>query len=129
MNEREPDNAAGKAKPENQNMNSERGLPCLHVQIVHLSWDKFNDLFRHNETFDATIAFLITMLLNLTYWKRPVSSVVSTWLLEPKVWGSIPEPVKSAQCRQQLSTAATFLHNGVAQALSRGNGPRHSSHA
>ena len=33
------------------------------------------------------------------------------------------------QCRQRLATAATFLRSCVAQALSRGDGPRHSLHA
>ena len=39
----------------------------------------------------------------------------------------------STQCRQRLATAATFLRNCVAycvaQALSRGDGPRYSLHA
>ena len=46
-----------------------------------------------------------------------------------EVWGSIPGPVKSAQCRQRLATAATLLRSCVAQTLSRGDGPRHSLHA
>ena len=46
-----------------------------------------------------------------------------------EVWGSIPGPVKSAQCRQRLATVATFLRSCVAQALSRGDGPRNSLHA
>ena len=46
-----------------------------------------------------------------------------------EVWGSIPGPVKSTQCRQRLATAATFLRSCVAQALSRGDMPRHSLHA
>ena len=43
-----------------------------------------------------------------------------------EVWGSIPEPVQLTQRRQRLATAATFLRSCVAQALSRGDGPRHS---
>ena len=55
-----------------------------------------------------------------------VSSVVKRTLSVREVWGSIPGPVKSAQCRQRLATAATFLRSCVAQALSRGDGPRNS---
>ena len=46
------------------------------------------------------------------------------------VRGSIPGPVKSAQCRQRSPVAivATFLRSCVAQALSRGDEPRHSIH-
>ena len=33
------------------------------------------------------------------------------------------------QCRQRLAIAETFLRSCVAQALSRGDGPRHSLHA
>ena len=43
--------------------------------------------------------------------------------------GSIPRPVKSAQCRLRLATAATFLQSCVAQTLSCGDGPRHLLHA
>ena len=58
-----------------------------------------------------------------------VSSVAKRTLLVREVWGSIPGPVKSAQCRQRLATVATFLRSCVAQALSRGDGPRNSLHA
>ena len=58
-----------------------------------------------------------------------VGSVAKRTLSVWKVWGSIPGPVKSAQCRQRLAIAATFLRSCVAQALSRGDGPRHSLHA
>ena len=58
-----------------------------------------------------------------------VSLVAKRTLSVREVWGSIPGPVKSAQCRQRLSTAATFLRSCVAQSLSRGDGPRHSLHA
>ena len=57
------------------------------------------------------------------------SSVAKRTLSVREVWGSIPGPVKSAQCRQRLATAATFLRSCVVQALSRGDGPRHSLHA
>ena len=60
---------------------------------------------------------------------RPVSSVAKRTLSVREVWGSIPRPVKSAQSRQRLATAATFLRSCVAQALSRGDGPRRSLHA
>ena len=46
-----------------------------------------------------------------------------------EVWGSIPGPVKSTQCRQWLATVGTFLQSCVAQALSWGDGPRNSLHA
>ena len=37
--------------------------------------------------------------------------------------GSIPGPIKSAQCCQRLATAAMFLWSCVGQALSCGDGP------
>ena len=46
-----------------------------------------------------------------------------------KVWGLIPGPVKSAQCRHRLANAAMFLRSCVVQALCRGDGSRHSLHA
>ena len=58
-----------------------------------------------------------------------VSSAAKRTLSVRKVWGSTPGPVKSAQCRQRLATAATFLRSCVAQVLHRGDGPRHSLHA
>ena len=59
-----------------------------------------------------------------------VRSVAKRTLSVREVWGSIPGPVKSAQCRQRLATAAMFVRSCVAQALSRGgDGPRHSLHA
>ena len=58
-----------------------------------------------------------------------VSSVAKRTLKVREVWGSIPGPVKSTQCRQRLATVATFLRSCVAQALSRGDGPRNSLHA
>ena len=66
---------------------------------------------------------------SILYANLPVSSVFKRRLLVREVWGSIPGLVKLAQCRQPLATAATFLLSCVAQALSRGNGPRHSSHS
>ena len=64
-----------------------------------------------------------------TYSEPAVSSVAKRTLSVREVWGSIPGPVKSAQCRQRLATVATFLRSCVAQALSRGDGPRNSLHA
>ena len=45
---------------------------------------------------------------------QPVSSVVKHTLYVGEVWGSISEPVKSAQCRQRFATAASFLRSCVA---------------
>ena len=59
----------------------------------------------------------------------PVSSVVNRMPSVREIWGSIPGPVKSAQCRQRLATIVKFLPSCVAQALSTGDGPRHSLHA
>ena len=61
--------------------------------------------------------------------KPAVSSVAKRTLSVRELWGSIAGPVKSAQCRQRLATVAAFLRSCVAQALSRGDGPRHSLHA
>ena len=74
------------------------------------------------------------MLLNLNRrlnisGKPAVSSVAKRTLSVREVRGSIPGPVNSAQCRQRLATVATLLRSCVAQALSRGGGPRHSLHA
>ena len=60
---------------------------------------------------------------------QAVSSVAKRSLSVRKVWGLIPGPVKLTQCRQRLATVATFLRSCVAQALSRGDGPRNSLHA
>ena len=57
------------------------------------------------------------------------NSVAKRTLSVREVWGSIPGPVKSTQCRQRLATVATFLRSCGAQALSRGDGPRNSLHA
>ena len=59
---------------------------------------------------------------------QPVSSVAKCTLSVRKVCGSIPGPVKSTQCRQRLATVAMFLRSCVAQARSRGDGPRYSLH-
>ena len=59
-----------------------------------------------------------------------VRSVAKRALSVREVWGSIPGPVKSAQCRQRLAIVATFFFRScVAQALSRGDRPRNSLHA
>ena len=48
----------------------------------------------------------------------------------PEVWGSISGSVKSyAVSPERLAAVATSLRSCVAQALSRGNGTRHSLHA
>ena len=60
---------------------------------------------------------------------RPVSTVAKRTLSVRDVWPSIPGPIKSALCRQRLATVATFVRSCVAQALSRGDGLRHSLHA
>ena len=65
----------------------------------------------------------------LVRYKPAVSSVAKRTLSVREVWVSIPRPVKSTQCRQGLATVATFLRSCVAQALSRGDGPRYSLHA
>ena len=38
-----------------------------------------------------------------------VSSVAKRTISVREVWGSIPGPVKSTQCRQRLATVATFF--------------------
>ena len=45
-----------------------------------------------------------------------------TALSARELWGSNPGPVKSAECRQQLVTAATLFQNSVAQSLKRRDG-------
>ena len=75
---------------------------------------------------------LLSQRDNIILWKLAptvVSSVAKRTLSVREAWGSIPGPVKSAQCRQRLATVATFLRSCVAQALSRGDGPRNSLHA
>ena len=61
--------------------------------------------------------------------KPAVGSVAKRTLSAREVWGSIPGPVKSSQCRQRLATVATILRSCVAHALSRGDGPHNSLHA
>ena len=57
-----------------------------------------------------------------------VSSVAKRTLSVREVWGLIPEPVKSAQCRKRLAIVATFLRSCVAQVLSHRDGPCNSLH-
>ena len=71
----------------------------------------------------------ISYLGQMTHSEPAVSSVAKRTLSVREVLGSIPGPVKSAQCRQRLATVAAFLRSCVAQALSRGDGPRNSLHA
>ena len=71
----------------------------------------------------------LTLFVNrISFRNRPISSVGTPKLSMREIWGSIRRPVESAQCRQRLATAATVLRSCVAQALSRGDGHRHSSH-
>ena len=67
--------------------------------------------------------------MQLKFLTPAVSSVAKRTLSVREVWGSTPGPVESTQCRQRLATVATFLRSCVAQALSRGDGPRNSLHA
>ena len=60
---------------------------------------------------------------------RPLVQLLSAQVVGAGGVGSIPEPVKSAQCRQRHATAATFLRNCVAPTLSRGDGPHYSLRA
>ena len=60
---------------------------------------------------------------------RPLAQMLSTHAIGVEVLGSNPGPVNLAQCRQRFATVASFLQSCVAQALSRGDGTRHSSHA
>ena len=76
------------------------------------------------------VSFLCMLLCTSGIGNEPaVSSVAKRTLTVREVWASIPGPVKSMQCRQRLATVATFLRSCVAQALSRGDGPRNSLHA
>ena len=52
-----------------------------------------------------------------------------TLLSVRKVMGSILRSIESDTVSPTLSTAVTLLRSCVAQALSRGDGPRHSLHA
>ena len=79
---------------------------------------------------NEALAPILTAYFTWAFKKGPaVSSVAKRTLPVREVWGSIPGPVKSAQCRQRLATVAAFLRSCVAQALSRGDGPRNSLHA
>ena len=75
----------------------------------------------------AQLAININRCFNFT--NRPLAQLLSAHAIGAEVWGSSPKPVKSAQCRQRLATAATFFRSCVAQALSSGDGPRQSLHA
>ena len=87
--------------------------------IVNVNWLRLVSAFKKQSSIITTI-----MLTG-----PAVSSVAKRTLSVREVWGSIPGPVKSTQCRQRLATVATFLRSCVAQALSRGDGPRNSLHA
>ena len=51
------------------------------------------------------------------------SSVAKRTLSVREVWGSIPGPVKSAQCRQRLATVATIVRSCVARRYAAEMGP------
>ena len=92
--------------------------------------DTLGGLSRHEIIKIATsIGTYKNYTIYATSKKPAVSSVAKRTLSVQEVWGSIPGPVKSTQCRQRLATVATFLRSCVAQALSRGDGPRNSLHA
>ena len=59
------------------------------------------------------ISCIVLFYIYKFYDNRPVSSVTKRSLSERKVWGATPRPVKSAQCRQRLATAATFFGAAV----------------
>ena len=104
---------------------------CCHFKR-DIDFCNFNKILGFQELENCTQTDLINcFLLNARFLiDRPaVSSVAKRTLSVREVWGSIPGPVKSTQCRQRLATVATFLRSCVAQALSRGNGPRNSLHA
>ena len=60
---------------------------------------------------------------------RPISSVAKPSLSVREIWASIPGSVKPSQRHQRLATVATLVRSCVAQALRRGDRPRHSLHA
>ena len=59
----------------------------------------------------------------MLYSTGQLAQLLSTLLLVREVWDSIPRQVKSAQCRQRLTTAAKFLRSCVAQAQAAEMGP------
>ena len=75
------------------------------------------------------LTYIAAICVKLLQFRPAVSSVAKRTLSVREVWGSIPGPVKSTQCRQRLATVATFLRSCVAQTLSRGDGPYNSLHA
>ena len=94
----------------------------------------FQSIISQNNNDCSLLSLILAKLLLLdrsceNIFALAVSSVAKRTLSVREVWGSIPGPVKSAQCRQRLATVATFLRSCVAQALSRGDGPRNSLHA
>ena len=82
-----------------------------------------------NKIGNISIGCVVLFYLHEFYKNRPVSLVAKHTLSEREVRGWTTRPVKSAQCRQLLATAAMFLRSCVAQALSRGDEPRHLLHA
>ena len=99
---------------------------ATHSQSRLNSFQTVKTLFLHCFTWTSRLHLFSRLCPIFSYI---VSSVAKRTLSVREVWGSIPGPVKSTQSRQRLATVVTFLRSCVAQALSRGNGPRNSLHA
>ena len=85
------------------------------LHVIH-AWDFFEN--------PSYMLVAVTILQACNNRKKRLVQLTSLSMRE--VWGSISGPVTSAQCRQRLATAATFLLSCVALALNRGDGPCHS---
>ena len=68
------------------------------------------------------------LIISGQHGNQPIAQLLSAYAIGAGGLSSNPGSVKSAQCRQRLATAAMFLRSCVAQALSHGDGPRHSLH-
>ena len=79
--------------------------------------------------YSSEVAYILITIIIFDSENRQVSSVAKRTLSVKEVWGSIPEPVNSTQCRQRLAIIATFLRRCVIQALNGGDGHRHPLHA
>ena len=109
-------------------------------KIIESAFPKIENIHDHNSRRTQNTNFFYLECLKMlqkincrlkesNFGNQYVSSVAKRTLSVREVWGSIPGPVKSAQCRQRLATVATLLRSCVAQAPSRGDGPRNSLHA
>ena len=107
--------------------NSDTALTYLAkpVKLSKREFGKFLINAVHRPIIYSNLVFIKYCFLN----EPAVSSVAKHTLSVREVWGSIPGPVKSSQCRQRFATVATILRSCVAQALSRGDGPGNSLHA